>query len=208
MKKICMVLVLCLAMMVAYGQADSKDTRIMVIKAIGVDEDIGGYLIPDSEYRAVTSIKAEVELKENGDPLLLKELVFSTKIIDGLGEKVYTIEGELLVDVGVMYPFSNYCTVRNVTWINLWFVVGVAKVKTTDIVIENFPYRNDSITLPNTHGQYVNLPVVVAVSPLGETLESAPWGGWAFAGVVTSSDPFKTFGGITWLRQFVEQWAR
>lgn len=201
MKKICMVLVLCLAMMVAYGQADSKDTRIMVIKAIGVDEDIGGYLIPDSEYRAVTSIKAEVELKENGDPLLLKELVFSTKIIDGLGEKVYTIEGELLVDALVFYPVPNYCTVRKVTWINLWYVVGQGKVKTTDIDIE-IEYRGNTITLLNTHGQYVtDIPIVFVVSPLGETVEGAPWGGWAFAGI-------PGFGGITWLRQFVEQWAR
>jgi hypothetical protein len=139
----------------------------------------------------------------------LKELVFSTKIFDELGEKVYTIEFELEDVPIIMYPFSNWCDVREVTWTGLWLVQTLAWVRTTDVVIENFPYRGEIITLPNTHGQYVPMLVAFLVSPLGETLEGDPWGGWAFAGVAYNYPiSAETFGGITWLRQFVEKWVR
>jgi hypothetical protein len=194
MKKICMILVLCLAVMVAYGQADSKDSPIMDIKAVGLDLDIPG---------ARTSIKAEVVLDESGNPLFLREVVFRTKVYDELGEKVYTIEGELEDMPIAVFP-AWYCTVREVWWTNVWFVTGSGKVKTTDVDI-TIEYRGSTITLPNTGGKFVQAFVAMMLSPLGETLEGDPWGGWAFAGMMTS--PTTLFGGITWLTKYMEKWV-
>ena len=202
MKKICMILVLCLAVMVAYGQADSKDSPIMDIKAVGLDADIG--LV--DQYSARTSIKAEVVLDEHGNPSLLKQLVFSTKVYDESGEKVYTIEGELLVDAGVAVVPYWPCNVRDVVWTDIWLVMGQGRFKTTDIDIE-IEYRGNIITLPNTHGQYVaHIPIVFGLSPLGEHTEGVWYkGGWAWAGIPTSLTT--NFGGVAYLTKFMEKWV-
>ncbi len=200
MKKICVILVLCLVAMVAYGQADSKDTRIMDIKAVGLDLDIGRV----DQYSARTSIEAEVVLDENGDSLLLKKLVFSIEIYNETGEIVYMIEGGLLVDARVeMVPYWP-CDVRKVMWTDLWQVVSLGRIKTTDVDIE-IEYRGTIITLPNTHGRWVfRKPIIFGLSPFGEHTEGV-WseGGWAFAGVPTSLTT--NFGGVTYLTKFMEK---
>ena len=200
MKKICMFLVLCLVAMVAYGQADSKDIPTMDIKAVGPDLDIGRV----DQYSARTSIEAEVVLDENGNPLLLKKLIFSIEIYDETGEKVYMIEGALLVYAEVeVLPYWP-CDVRKVNWTDIWQVVGLGKVKTTDVDIE-IEYRGTIITLPNTHGRYVfSKPILFGLSPLGEHTEGV-WseGGWAFAGVPTSLTT--NFGGVTYLAKYMEK---
>ena len=195
-----MFFVLCLAMMGTYGQPDSKDTRIMDIKAIGPDADIGRV----DQNSARTSIKAEVVLDENGNPLLLKKLVFSIEIYDESGEKVYTIEGELLVDAGVeVLPYWP-CDIRKVMWTDIWQVLGFGRIKTTDVDIE-IEYRGTIITLPNTHGRWVfRKPIFFCLSPLGEHTEGV-WseGGWALAGVPTSITT--NFGGVTYLTKYMEK---
>lgn len=203
MKKICMILVLCLAMMVAYGQADSKDTRIMVIKAIGVDEDIGGYLIPDSEYSANTLIVGKIQLDEVTGQLV-GQAEFHMTIYDKDGKKVYSMMGRFKNAPVQLLP-GWPCFVRNVVWTNVWLVMGMGRIKTTVVdesVLANFPYRNENITLPDTKGKYEEKLVGMMVSPLGEIAVGEPWGGWAFAGVVLPTG--KTFGGITWLTKYVE----
>lgn len=204
MKKVCMFLVLCLVAMVAYGQDDVNDNPTMDIKAKGLDLDIG---FVNPEHSARTSIKAEIEFDaDTGDFLLLRDVVFSMKIFDGAGEKVYTMEGELENTTVTLYPYWP-CNVRNVVWTDVWFVMGMGKVKTTDVDIE-IEYRGEIITLPNTGGEYETRFLVIAVSPLGEVLVGEPWGGWAYAGVVTSFDPaLKAFGGITWLTKYMEKWV-
>jgi hypothetical protein len=200
MKKICMFLVLCLVAMVAYGQADSKDIPTMDIKAVGPDLDIGRV----DQYSARTSIEAEVVLDENGNPLLLKKLIFSIEIYDETGEKVYMIEGVLLVYAEVeVLPYWP-CDVRKVNWTDIWHVVGLGKVKTTDVDIE-IEYRGTIITLPNTHGRWVfRKPIIFGLVPLGEHTEGV-WseGGWAFAGVPTSITT--NFGGVTYLTKYMEK---
>ena len=200
MNKICMILVLCLVAMVAYGQADSKDIPTMDIKAVGSDLDIGRV----DQNSSRTSIKAEVVLDENGKPLLLKKLVFSIEIYDESGEKVYTIEGELLIDAGVeMLPYWP-CDVRKVVWTDIWQVVGFGRIKTTDVDID-IEYRGTIITLPNTYGRWVfRKPIFFCLSPLGEHAEGV-WseGGWALAGVPTSITT--NFGGVTYLTKYMEK---
>ena len=161
MKKVCMFLVLCLMATFAYGQGKSDG---ILIVASGVDLDIGYY---DSIYSATTFIKAEL----SGSPLV-SQAEFRMKIRDESGEVVYTMEGELENGV-VLYPMTSGqpCPVRGVTWSNYYLIMGPGLVKTTDVVIENFNYRGEIITLPNTGGEYVTKLIVMAVSPEGENLE-------------------------------------
>ena len=209
MKKVCMFLVLCLVAMGASGQGKSDG---ILIVAAGEDQDIG-YYVPT--HNAVTFIKAEWSEFAGGLPIS-GQVVFSTKIFDESGEKVYTIEGELelenaiLVVPSVTPPvfLNNYCTVRDVTWIHYWLIMGPGLVKTTEAI--TIDYRGNIITLPDTGGEYMSKMIAVIVSPEGEFIEglwtegdyvSLFWGGWSWAGIVDLATG-ETFGGITWLRNF------
>ena len=97
------------------------------------------------------------------------------------------------------------CDVRDLTWINLWIVMGEGMIKTdTDLKIV---YRGQSIALLNTGGKYVPVPgIVMMVSPKGEYVsdeypEGSIWpeGGWAFAGI------YGIFGGVTYLTKYMEK---
>ena len=208
MKKVCMFLVLCLVAMGAYGQDDEADVIIM---AKGVDEDIGGYLNPNPLHSAETLIVGKIVFDEAGMPVGQVEFHMTIYVVES-GKKVYSIKGHLENATFVMYPIPNYCSVRGVTWINLWFVMGQGRAKTTDVLIENFEYRGNLITLPNTEGKFVPFPIVMLVSPEGQYVGGVwPEGGWAYAGVVLEFDPLsgmpvKLFGGITWLTKYVENW--
>ncbi|MBA7656790.1 hypothetical protein ES703_64717 [subsurface metagenome] len=199
MKKICMFLVLCLATMGVYGHAGDNDITQIDFMAKGLDEDIGFY---EAQHSATTLIVGKIVFDEVSGLPILGDVEFHMTIYDE-SRKVYSIKGHLENTTFVMYPVPNYCTVRKVTWINLWYVMGMGKVKTTEAI--TIDYRGEEITLLDTEGKFVNLPIVFAVSSLGEILEGEPWGGWAFAGVVLPSG--KTFGGITWLTKFVENWV-
>ena len=192
MKKICMILVLCLVAMGTYGQAEDNDIKKIDIMAKGIDLDIG---LVNPEHSAATFIMAKIEFdKVSGVPLGRVE--FHTKIYDESGKIVYSMKGELkngTVSVAPYYP----CPVRNVMWTDLWYVTGEGRYKTTDVIIENFEYRGSPITLPNTEGQYVTSPIVLLISPNGEYVGGVwPEGGWAFAGILG-------FGGITYLTKYV-----
>jgi hypothetical protein len=82
--------------------------------------------------------------------------------------------------------------------------MGEGMVKTTDIVIENFEYRGQVITLPNTGGKYVPAPIGMMVSPNGEYVtldgDGGVWegGGWAYAGI-----PYN-LGGVSFLKIYME----
>ena len=202
MKKICMFLVLCLAAMGVYGHGDVNDITQIDIMAKGLDEDIPGP-IGTSTYTADTLIVGKIVFDEvTGVPT--GQVEFHLTIYDESGKKVYSMKGHLknaTVISGATFP----CSVREVTWINLWFVMGEGRIKTTDVIIENFQYRGSTITLPNTGGKYDTLPIVMVVSPLGEH-EDGFWdgGGWAFAGILDQLPGNPKFGGLTYLTKYLE----
>lgn len=202
MKKICMILVLCLMAMVAYGQTQID------IKAKGLDEDIGGYLNPNPEYSATTLIVGKIKFDEvTGLPVGQVEFHMTIYDVES-GEKVYSMKGHL--KNGTVIPpgfMSSPCPVREVTWINFWFVIGQGRVKTTGDAIENFEHRGEEINLPNTEGKYVPATIVMLVSPLGEhTNPDGYWeAGWAWAGVMGFEGV--QFGGITYLTKYLEKWV-
>jgi len=193
MKKVCMFLVLCLVAMGAYGQ----DEADVIIQAKGLDADIPGP-IGDCKYTADTLIVGKIVFDEvTGQPV--GQVEFHLTIYDESGMKVYSMKGHL-ENAGVMIAPFYPCPVRNVVWTNLWYVVGLGRVKTTDVLIENFEYRGNFITLPNTGGKFIDSPIVMAVSPEGNYVGGVwPEGGWAFAGI-------PGFGGITYLTKYVENW--
>ena len=133
------------------------------IKAKGVDADISG---------ATTFIKGKIEFdKVSGIPLAHVE--FQTKIYDESGEKIYSMKGKLKDGLVISDSFQFYCEVREVLWIKLWFVMGEGVIKTTDADLE-IEYRGETITLPNTEGQYLPVFIMVMINPKGEYYEFDP----------------------------------
>ncbi|GAH24640.1 unnamed protein product, partial [marine sediment metagenome] len=141
--------------------------------------------------------------------VLLGRVEFHIKIYNiESGEKVYTIKGKLKDGVVMIVP-EHYCPVRDVIWTNVWVVQGLGMIKTTDTVIENFEYRGNIITLPNTEGKWSPGIIAMMVSPKGE-YKGGVWedGGWAYAGVVIGmvNGNLQFFGGITSLTNYMEKW--
>jgi len=201
-KKICMILVLCLMTIGISGQDDVDPILLVDIKAKGLDADIPG-IVGNNTYTAETLIVGKIEFDE-ASGLTLGRVEFHLTIYDVSGEKVYSMQGHHEGAPVLRLPFRP-CPVRKVTWTDVWFVLGPGKVKTTDVVITEFEYRNQIITLPNTGGKFVPAKVAMMVSPLGKhTNPDGVWpgGGWAFAGIMTS--PTTSFGGVTWLTKYVE----
>jgi len=181
----------------------AKPNRILMIDimAKGDDGDIPG---------STTFIIGRIEFdKVSGVPL--GQVEFHIKIYDESGEKIYSMKGKL--KNGIAIPEQEFiCNVRGVTWMNLWAVMGMGIIKTTDTDLE-IVYRNQLITLPNTGGQYVPAYIMMMVSPEGEYRVETPTGpiygfagGWVFAGIM-GFDGIEMFGGVTLLIKYMEKWA-
>ena len=190
-----LLLISIIAIITPVKAADPNRFLMIDIMAKGDDADISG---------ATTSIIGRIEFdKVSGVPLAQVE--FHIKIYDESGEKFYSMKGKLKDGLVISNSFQFYCTVREVTWINLWFIMGVGKLKTTDIDME-IEYRGETITLPNTGAQYVPAMIFMMVSPKGEYVsdeypEGSIWPeeGWAFAGI------YGIFGGVTYLTKYMEK---
>ncbi|MHA1373296.1 MAG: hypothetical protein ACTSR7_03265 [Promethearchaeota archaeon] len=186
-------------------QAKPEPNRILMvdIMAQGDDGDIFG---------ATTFIQGKIEYdKVSGVPLGRVE--FHIKIYDDSGEKFYSMKGKL--KNGMVIPgFFFDCSVRHVRWINLWLVMGEGMIRTTDAVIEDFLYRDQLITLPNTGGKYVPATIMMMASPEGEYIIEVPdgedihgfAGGWVFAGIM-GFEGLEMFGGVTGLTKYMEKWV-
>ncbi len=180
----------------------AEPNRILMydIMAKGDDLDIPGYDL--GIYRATTSIIGKIEFDKVSE-VPLGRVEFHIKIYDESGEKVYSMKGKL--KNGMVIPNQNFvCTVRGVTWTNLWFVMGEGKLKTTDIDLK-IVHRGELKTLPNTGGKYIPAFIFMMVSPNGENLEGEIWEGWAFAGVMVNGIP--VVGGVTYLTKYMEKWV-
>ncbi len=174
-------------------------TNGVLIIAKGDDGDVAG---------ATTSITATIDFdKDSGIPSVA-QVDFQTKIWDESGQKIYSIKGKLKDGLVISDSFQFYCEVREVLWINLWFVMGQGVIKTTDTDLE-IEYRGGTITLPNTEGQYLPVTIWMMVNPKGEyllgedpTVYVWPEGGWATAIVVVDGIP--TVGVVTYLTKYME----
>ena len=174
-------------------------TRGILIIARGDDGDIAG---------ANTSIISWIKFdKDSGIPSVA-HVIFKTKIYDESGEKIYSMKGMLKDGLVISDSFQFYCEVREVLWINLWFVMGEGVIKTTDADLE-IEYRGGTITLPNTEGKYLPYSIWLMVNPKGEYLLGEdpevhiwPEGGWATAIIVVDGIP--TVGVVTYLTKYME----
>jgi len=169
--------------------AKGTESNHIVILAKGDDMDITELDI----YRATTLIVGKIKFD-----VLLGRVEFHTTIYDESGEKVYSIKGKLKDGAAMLLP-QYYCPVRDFIWVNVWFVMGIGMIKTTDTDLQ-IEYRGGTITLPNTKGKYETATVMMLVSPNGEieiTGGNLEVGGWAFAGI-------PGFGGVTSLKIYKE----
>ena len=115
---------------------------------------------------ATTFINGKIKIdKFSGE--LLGRVEFHTKIYAESGEKIYSMKGKLKNGMVIPGYFFD-CSVRGIRWVNLWLVIGEGLIKTTDTVIENFEYRGQFITLPNTGGKFVPATVLMMASPKGD----------------------------------------
>jgi len=170
--------------------AKGTESNHIVILAKGDDMDITDEL---DIYRATTLIVGKIKFD-----VLLGRVEFHTTIYDESGEKVYSIKGKLKDGAAMLLP-QYYCPVRDFLWVNVWFVMGIGMIKTTDTDLQ-IEYRGGTITLPNTKGKYETATVMMLVSPNGEieiTGGNLEVGGWAFAGI-------PGFGGVTSLKIYKE----
>jgi hypothetical protein len=172
--------------------------RILVI-ARGDDGDISG---------ATTSIIAMIEYDKDSDIPSVADCSFLTKLYDESGEKIYSMMGILKDALVISDKFQFYCSVRKVTWINLLFIMGEGKLKTTDAELE-IEYRGQDITLPNTKGRYLSYSYWVMINPkveyvLGEDPQVHVWpeGGWAT--VIITIDEIPTVGVVTYLTRYIQ----
>ena len=174
-------------------------TNGILIIAKGDDGDIAG---------ATTSIIAMIEFDKASGLPSVAQVEFQTKIYDESGEKIYSMKGKLKDGLVISDSFQFYCAVREVTWINLWLVMGEGLIKTTDADLE-IEYRGETITLPNTEGQYIPFSIWMMVNPkgeyvLGEDPEVFIWpqGGWATVIITIGGIP--RIGVVTYLTKYME----
>jgi len=180
--------------------AAKPDPTLMInIMAKGDDMDIPGYDL--GIHRATTLIVGKIRFDEVSG-VLLGRVEFHIEIYEiESGEKVYTMKGKL--KNGMVIPNQQFiCEVRGVTWTNLWLVVGIGMIKTTDTDL-TIVHRGQLNTLPNTGGKWSPATIIMMVSPYGENLEEEIWDGWAFAGVMENGIP--VFGGVTSLINYMEK---
>ena len=177
----------------------ASGTNGVLIIAKGDDGDIAG---------ATTSIIAKIEYDKASGLPSVAQVEFQTKIYDQSGKKIYSMKGMLKDGLVISDSFQFYCDVREVLWINLWFVMGEGVIKTTDADLE-IEFRGGTITLPNTEGQYLPVSMWMMVNPKGEYLLDEdpevhiwPEGGWATAIIVVDGLP--TVGVVTYLARYIE----
>ena len=160
-----------LAVGVTAASASSNTSRIDVM-AKGVDIDIAG---------AITFVKGRIEFDEDTGEAV-GQFQFHVKIYNEMGEKIYAMKGKLS-DGPVMIIPEYYCTVRDVWWTNVWVVMGLGLIKTSDAYL-TIDYRGELVTLPNTENKWVETTLALMFNPTGEYVGGV-WeeGGWAYAGI-------------------------
>jgi len=209
-KKICMILVLCLMATFAYGQAvdDSDGTLLLRFMAKGTDVDQPKFIttVITGKIESVVASSVDVDVGQ---------VNFLAEIRNESGEVVCTVQGHLEDGMAMLLP-SFFCPIRLWYWRDFYIVLGMGKVKAT-ATQETIVYRGETISAPDTGGKYVTLPILMMVSLDGKysATETGPcelWadGGWTLAGVVTEWVipgllPAKFVGGIASLTNWLDK---
>ena len=115
MKKICMILVLCLMATFAYGQGNSDRTLLLRFTAEGDDVDQPEFI--------TTVITGKIESVEDS-PVGVAQVNFRTEIRDESGEVVCTVQGHLKDAMAIPTP-SWWCPIRLWYWRDFYMVFGV-----------------------------------------------------------------------------------
>lgn len=189
--------------------ATKPDRTLMInIMANGDDGDIPGEDL--GIYRATTLIVGKIKFDEVSG-VGLGRVEFHIKIYEiESGEKVYTIKGKLKNGMALSNQ-EFVCTVRMVTWIDIWFVMGEGMIKTTDTDL-TIIYRGLPIALPNTEGKWRPANISMMVSPYGDFKIPIPGGffygsagfGWTYAGIMDFNG-LDMFGGVSTLTKYMEK---
>ena len=209
-------LISAIAMVTPVKAADPNRILMIDIMAKGDDLDISG---------ATNSISAKIEFdKVSGNPLV--QLEFNYKIYDESGQKVYAMKGMLKDGLLLTTDHYFYCPVFNVWFINVWWVMGEGKFKTTDTDFEVFFRRLVTITMPNTEGKYESAQILMWLSPTAEYCLEDPGKyppgpdknpvykypeGWVLAAVIwdVTDPPIGPIpiGPISYLTKYMEKWV-
>jgi hypothetical protein len=120
----------------------------MLIMAIGDDIDLN----------ATNLILGNIELDEAGDPTSVNA-VFHQRIYDESGKKAYTMMGILPKGSLITNEHMFYCPIYNVWWINVLWVGGNGKFRTTDTELVVFFRNSMYLTMPNTEGKWVSASI-------------------------------------------------
>ena len=117
--------------------------------------------------RTTNLIVGKIEFGEGGE-LPSVQVVFHQKIYDESGEKVYEMKGKLKDGFLLTTDYYFNCPIFNVWFINVWQVMGVGLVKTTDTDFDVFFRNSFPITMPNTGGKFVSAPILMLLSATAE----------------------------------------
>jgi len=190
------------------------DTNGILIIAKGDDMDL---------TETTNLIIAKIDF-DNDDGIPAAKVLFQSKISDESGKKVYEMKGMLKEGFLLTTEHYFYCPIFNIWWINVWWVMGEGRVKTSDTDIDVFFRNTLPITMPNTEGKYVSASILMYLSFTGEyCLEDPstyppgtyppvfvmPEGGWALAAVIweveTPIGPMVLpVGPVSYLTKYVE----
>jgi len=100
------------------------------------------------------------------------KLIFHQRIYDESGKKVYSMVGRLKDGSILTTEHYFYCPIFNVWFINVWWVMGEGKVKTTDTDFQILFRNSLPLTLPNTEGKWVSASVFMWFNPTKEYYEA------------------------------------
>ncbi len=165
----------------------------------------------DLDLDATNLIVGKIELDECGEPLS-GQVVFHQRIYDS-GEKVYTMKGTLKKGSLNTSKHVFYCPIFNAWWINVWWIEGEGKFKTTNTDYTVFFRNSMFLMMPNTEGKYIPATIFMWLSltkeyypgefdnegnllppPLGEDPLISKGESWVLAGVFWDTGIEMDFG--------------
>ena len=100
------------------------------------------------------------------------KLIFHQRIYDESGKKVYSMTGMFKDGSLLTTEHFFYCPIFNYWFINVWWVMGEGKVKTTDTDFQILFRNSLPLTLPNTEGKWASASVFMWFNPTKEYYEA------------------------------------
>jgi hypothetical protein len=169
---------------------------VSTVSACGSNRVLFMAIGDDLDLNATDLIVGKIDQRD--EPPSVKA-VFHQRIYDESGKKVYAMNGMLTEGLLLQTDFCFYCPIFQVWFINVWFVMGEGRFKTTDTDLDLLFRRTFPITMPNTGGKYVSAPMLMFLSFTAEyyaydptvippgpenPVLILPEGGWALAAVL------------------------